>query len=222
MAVQIAEGTYEIICAHSGKALDVEGASEENCARIIQYQRTGGENQRFEIQHRHGHYYSIHPQHVEDNMALDVDGGSHDDEAQIIQYEFHGNDNQLFSFEYDGHGAFSIRCKASHKYLDISGGGHEDCAPLIQYRHTGGSNQKFYLHMTSPDLEGTYAHSSLAGHVSVNEIGDGVWQASHPAFGSLTVRLLPDGRLQHNHGTHGRYVPGFGIMWDDGQWRKIH
>eukprot|EP00455_Lapot_gusevi_P054960 TRINITY_DN88_c0_g1_i1.p2 TRINITY_DN88_c0_g1~~TRINITY_DN88_c0_g1_i1.p2 ORF type:complete len:149 (+),score=50.73 TRINITY_DN88_c0_g1_i1:77-523(+) len=142
----IEEGVYEIQIVHSGKFLDVEGSSDANCARVIQYPRTGGENQRFLIEHHSGPWYVIYPEHVDDEKAFDVDGGSRDNEAQIISYDYHGGDNQLFCFEPDHHGSYFIKNKHSGKYLDISGGSTDDCVGVIQYAFNGNNNQKFRLH----------------------------------------------------------------------------
>lgn len=78
------------------KTLDVRGASGGEGARIMQYQRTGGDNQRWQIQPGKNGWYYLLAKHS--GMALDVDHASNADLAAILQYPWHGNDNQQFRF----------------------------------------------------------------------------------------------------------------------------
>lgn len=80
----------------AGKVLDVRGASGSEGARIMQYQRNGGDNQKWQIQLARGGWYYLIARHS--GMAMDVDHASTADLAAVLQYPWHGNDNQQFRF----------------------------------------------------------------------------------------------------------------------------
>lgn len=53
------ENGLSLRVAHSGKCMDLKQASQTNGAKIQQYQRHGGANQRFEIIHHPDAYHSL-------------------------------------------------------------------------------------------------------------------------------------------------------------------
>ena len=84
---------YRIVVNHSGKVLDVEGASKENGAKLIQWDWHGGRNQQFKIISSNSAFFIV-AEHS--NKALDVSGASRDLGAPLIQWERHGGSNQRF------------------------------------------------------------------------------------------------------------------------------
>jgi aspartate 1-decarboxylase len=89
-------GYYRITAKHSGKCLDVNGASSESGATIIQYSCHGKDNQLFTLVPKGDGYYSIVAKNS--GKCLDVNGASQDT-AYVIQYSCHGKDNQLWRIE---------------------------------------------------------------------------------------------------------------------------
>lgn len=77
---------------HSGKVLDVAGASVEDSASLIQYASHGGPNQQWGFESLGDGSYRVTARHS--GKALDVAGGSAADSAAVIQYEWHGGGNQ--------------------------------------------------------------------------------------------------------------------------------
>ncbi|KAH3759616.1 Ser/Thr protein phosphatase family protein [Pelomyxa schiedti] len=137
------------VLSHSGKVLDVAGASTNQCAPIIQYSYHGGSNQRFVVELLPGDPCSpfAHIRCVGSGLYLDVEGGSLSPCANVIQYPYHCGDNQLWKLEEASSvpGAVVIRSKKSGLVLDIEGASLCDGAKLLQYPAHGGRNQAFFL-----------------------------------------------------------------------------
>jgi beta-glucosidase len=83
---------YRIVAQHSGKVLDVDGASMGNGAPIQQYDYLGGDNQLFRLEPLDDGYYRIVAKHS--GKALDVSGASMVSGAPIQQWDWVGGGNQ--------------------------------------------------------------------------------------------------------------------------------
>ena len=82
-----------VIARHSGKCLDVSGASTEDGAAIIQWTCHGGANQQWRLE-AVGEGYRFVARHS--GKCLDVTGWSTDDGTGIIQWQCHGGANQTW------------------------------------------------------------------------------------------------------------------------------
>jgi uncharacterized protein (DUF1800 family) len=142
-----APGTYELVARHSGKCLDINGASLEDGARAIQWACHGGENQHWTLQAASNGAYRLVARHS--GKALDVAGVSLDDAAPVIQYTPHGGDNQQWTFEAVGDGYYRLLVRHSGKALDVGGVSTEDGAAVIQYAPHTGANQQWLLRRIS-------------------------------------------------------------------------
>lgn len=140
-AASAAETAIEI--KHSGKYLDVEGASTDNGARLIQWPFHGGDNQIFDVRKDGNSVFQLRAVHS--NKCIDIEGASMDDGARVIQWPCHGGDNQRFLLARLRDGSYLIIARHSGKCLDVAGASKKNGAPLIQYRCHGGKNQRFYL-----------------------------------------------------------------------------
>jgi hypothetical protein len=136
-----------IVAKHSGKCLDIKGASKLDAAEVIQYHWHGGSNQMFKIESLPDDpgYYRIVATHS--GKCLDIKGASKLDAAEVIQYHWRGGSNQMFRIEplSDDPGYYRIVAKHSGKCLDIRGASNLDVAEVIQYHWHGGNNQRFRL-----------------------------------------------------------------------------
>ena len=81
-----------MIATHSGKALDVSGASTANAALLIQYTPHGGTNQQWQLQSVGGGYYTIAARHS--GKMIDVDHALTTEGASILQWPANGGLNQ--------------------------------------------------------------------------------------------------------------------------------
>ena len=82
-----------VIAQHSGKCLDVSGASTDDRADIIQWQCHGGENQQWRVEAVTGGYQLV-ARHS--GKCLDVRGESTNDGGSIIQWQCNSGANQTW------------------------------------------------------------------------------------------------------------------------------
>lgn len=133
--------SYSMTARHSGKCLDVAGASMDSGAGLIQFDCHGGGNQKFRLAEASDRrYVQIIAQHS--NMCMDVAGASRENSVQLIQYPCHGGDNQQFRLDRRGD-YYQVVAKHSGKCLDIAGASGDNGAQLIQFDCHGGDNQRF-------------------------------------------------------------------------------
>ncbi|WP_437995713.1 RICIN domain-containing protein [Sorangium sp. So ce185] len=91
--VQGSGATYDRFAArHSGKCLDVNGASTADGAVVHQWTCNGGSNQEWLLQSAGGGYYRVVARHS--GKCLDVVSGSTADGAAVKQYTCNGGSNQ--------------------------------------------------------------------------------------------------------------------------------
>lgn len=145
-AIEVAEqpfraGMYSISAKHSGKCLDVTGASGADGAKLIQWSCNGQNNQRFQAVDVGGGEYALIALHS--GKCLDVTGASAANGAQLIQFTCHFGDNQRFVVIDLTDGYSLIMPKHSGKCLDVSGGSVTGGAPIIQFACHVGPNQRF-------------------------------------------------------------------------------
>jgi ribosomal silencing factor RsfS len=138
---------YNLIARHSGKALDVSGASQQNGANVIQWDKTGGDNQKWQLvdtgQILGEGYYQIIARHS--GKALDVSGASQQNGANVVQWDKTGGDNQKWQLVDAGGGYYNLIVRHSGKALDVFGASQQNGANVGQWDKTGGDNQKWQL-----------------------------------------------------------------------------
>jgi hypothetical protein len=86
-------GAYRLVAEHSGKVLEVEGASQENGARVVQWDWHGGPNQLFRVTLGHEGFGL---RAVHSRKMLDVLRASGEPGAQLVQWDWHPGPNQTF------------------------------------------------------------------------------------------------------------------------------
>lgn len=135
-------GVYRILAGHSSKALDVEGQSHADGAKLIQWTYNGGANQHWRVEPVGG-FFRIIASHS--GKALDVEGGSVADGAKLIQWTYHGGGNQHWRVEPVAGGLFRILASNSGKALDVEGQSQADGAKILQWAYHGGANQHWRM-----------------------------------------------------------------------------
>ena len=142
--VPLAPPEFRIIrIKHSGKVFDVEAASTDSYARVIQYSFHGGDNQMFRFEPGADGWGVIRMKHS--MKVLDIKDGSCADGAVLQQWPEatgrgdHGN--QLFKWEPRGDGWGVLKIKRSDKVLDVKDESVDDLASVIQWPEHGSANQ---------------------------------------------------------------------------------
>jgi hypothetical protein len=134
---------YELVSVHSGKAIDIEGISTSAGARVVQWDRTGGQNQQFQFVDAGGGYYRIVARHS--GMALDVFEWNPDNGAEIRQWTDLNGTNQQWSVVERGGNRHSFINRFSGKALDLWEGSTANGARISQYDSTGSTFQQWEL-----------------------------------------------------------------------------
>ena len=85
---------WRITPVHSGKALDVNGNSKNDCAIIQQWDYHGGANQRWNLHYTDDGFIAI--QSRSSGKVMDIEKGMKTNGAKIIQYTWQNSWNQKF------------------------------------------------------------------------------------------------------------------------------
>jgi hypothetical protein len=139
----IPSGTYKIVNANSGKAIDVDSLSTQDGAKIEQWSYHGGNNQRWVFTDQGGGYYQIAALHS--GKALDNPGFSSTAGTAMDQWSTNGGGNQIWQVLANDDGTYRLVNKASGLALDVAGGATTDGTNIIQWGWTGSSNQKWLI-----------------------------------------------------------------------------
>lgn len=125
--------------------LDVQKGSTDNGARILVWERKGGNNtnQRYQLYRQPDDTYAIRS--VKSRKWLDVKGGSGDNSTPVIQWSWTGGENQRWNITVDAQNKLTFVNVKSGKCLDIQGGKAQKGKAIIQYTSNNGKNQKWVL-----------------------------------------------------------------------------
>ena len=126
---------------HSGRVLDVAGASSDNGAPIIQWGYHGGGNQLFQLEPLDDGSYRLVAQHS--GRVVDVEGGFTENGTRIIQWDWHGGANQRFQIHALGRGYYRVTAQHSGRVLDVAGISSDNGAQIVQWDWWGGGNQQW-------------------------------------------------------------------------------
>ncbi|GAA2515880.1 RICIN domain-containing protein [Pilimelia columellifera] len=138
--VERATAAYELRARHSGRCLDVFGASAANGADAIQWTCHQGANQHWRMVPAGGGWHEIRALHS--NKCLDVLAASTTNGADVVQWACHGGANQRWLLVSTATG-MEIRARHSGKCLDVFGASMANGADVIQWTCNGGANQRW-------------------------------------------------------------------------------
>jgi poly(3-hydroxybutyrate) depolymerase len=132
---------YRLVAAHSGKALDVNGASASAGATVIQWSVHGGLNQQFDFVSSGGDLYRIRARHSGLVLAPTNSGSG----ADIVQQADTNSAGQQWRVVDQGGGAVSLVNQQSGLAMDVWNVSTADGARVSLWTVTGGANQRFQL-----------------------------------------------------------------------------
>jgi hypothetical protein len=176
------------VARHSGKVLDVWGASFDNGANLAQHDYNGGDNQQWRLEATTDGYYKIISKRS--NKAIDVAGNSTDNGANVHQWDYVGGLNQQWRLEATTDGYYKIIARHSGKALDVSGVSQDNGANVHQWDYVGGNNQQWRLDQVSATTR-----MAAAGEDEVRAVAA---LTPNPAGGQTTFRYRATeaGKLQ--------------------------
>ncbi|HLU29990.1 MAG TPA: family 43 glycosylhydrolase [Glycomyces sp.] len=141
---------YVITSAHSGLALEIQNASTDPGAVLVQGNRTDAAHQQFRFIDSGGHY-RIQARHS--GQVLDVWEWNAEDGATIAQYTDLGGTNQQWSVEEHADGTHSFVNRFSGKALDLWEWSTAPGSRISQYTYTADSDAQRW-HLTPVDEGG--------------------------------------------------------------------
>lgn len=134
---------YQVVSRHSGKAIDVAGASTADGAAIHQWSRHSGTNQHFQFVDAGGGYYRIKARHS--GKVIDIANASTTTGADVIQSTDNGGTSQQFRVVDTDSGYAKLVNRNSGMPLDLWAWSTADGARISQYADSGGANQQWQL-----------------------------------------------------------------------------
>jgi hypothetical protein len=130
-----------IVAQHSGRVIDVPGASHDNGVSLSQYTDYHADNQRWLLESTGDGYFTMRARHS--GKCMDVAGASQSAGASVVQHTCHGDSNQRFRLLSHDNGTFALQAKHSDQCLDIAGAAPGDGGLLIQWPCAWTANQSF-------------------------------------------------------------------------------
>lgn len=138
---------YYLVAKHSGKGLAVYSNSNDNNARIVQWEKAAQGNHQFRFQDAGNGYFYIIAKHSGKGLA--VSGVSNDNNAKIVQYDIGDQGNHQFRLQDAGDGYFYIVAKHSGKSVVVSGINKDNNADIVQWDIVAQDNHKWKLEVCS-------------------------------------------------------------------------
>jgi chitinase len=136
----LADGTYTIASAFSGKCVDITAASTANSTQVQQYQCNGTGAQKFAVTNMGAGWYRLLNTHS--GKAIDIAAASTADGAKVQQYTDNGTSAQRFSIKPGADATtFVITNEGSAKCLDVADWSTNDGGRIQQWTCGGGVNQ---------------------------------------------------------------------------------
>jgi DNA-binding beta-propeller fold protein YncE len=138
-------GHYKILARHSGKGLNVSGASTADGARVVQWPYTAAApaNDEWELVDAGGGFHRIVARHS--GKVLTVAGASTANGAIAEQRAWATANHQMWQVTDLGTGYYRITARHSGKALDVSGASTADGAVVHQWTPNGGNNQQWQI-----------------------------------------------------------------------------
>ena len=134
---------YVLLNHNSGKALDVNGASTADGAKLVQWSRTDATNQQFQFVDAGAGYYKVRVR--QSGKVLDVYGKSTADGAAVVQWSDNNGTNQQFGLADAGSGYIRLTNRNSGKAVEVQGQSTADGATVDQRTDSNGTNQQWQL-----------------------------------------------------------------------------
>ncbi|NUT37306.1 MAG: alpha-L-arabinofuranosidase [Hamadaea sp.] len=134
---------YVLLNRNSGKALDVNGASTADGAKLIQWTRSNANNQQFQFVDSGGGYYRLKARHS--GKVADVSGFSTANGGAIVQWADGNGTNQQFRLADSDSGYVRLINRNSGKAVEVAGLSTADGATIQQWDDWNGGNQQWQL-----------------------------------------------------------------------------
>ncbi|HEX3394783.1 MAG TPA: RICIN domain-containing protein [Acidimicrobiales bacterium] len=132
---------FDLLAGHSGKALDVAGASSDDGAPVIQWSRNHGLNQRWAPLAFGNAWVFVN---LNSGKVLDLAGSSTENGAALVQQHWSGATSQVWVLAPFGPDFQVFVNYASGKVMDVAQASTADGAAVVQWDWNGGTNQLWH------------------------------------------------------------------------------
>ena len=164
----VSGGVYRITSKQTGKVVDVSGVSQNNGARVQQWEWANGDNQKWVVDAVGNGEYRLTALHS--GKALDVVDGSTEDRAEIQQWDYFANNNQKWRIVAKGDGSYGIISVKSNKALDVPNGNPENGVKLIQFSQNSLDLQRWYFELLSGNTAATLGLNTIDQEIGITEM----------------------------------------------------
>lgn len=137
------DGRYRLLNRKSNKALDVDGGSTADGARVQQWTYGGYTNQMWDLSYQGSGQYKLTG--VGSGKVMNVSGGSTSDGANVVIWPWSGANHQKWTLTPTSDGYFKLTAVHSGKAADVSGGSTANGASVIQWPYGAGTNQQWSI-----------------------------------------------------------------------------
>ena len=144
----IAGKTYTMAAVHSNLLADVSSASTADNATVVQWQATGGNNQKWQAVDAGGG--NVYLRAVHSGKCLAPSGASTADGAAMVQLTCNNLDSQKWqAVATTTAGVYQFRSVLSGKCLDVNGASTSNGAAIVQWTCHSNNNQRWRLTVTA-------------------------------------------------------------------------
>ena len=138
----VAGRTWTVAAQHSGKLVDVSGASTADGAQVVQWSATGGNNQKWQAVDAGGG--AVYLKAVHSDKCLAVTDGSTAQGAFLQQFTCNnGNPQKFLVTPTTTVGVYTVKSVPSGLCVDVNGASTADGARLLQWSCHSGTNQQW-------------------------------------------------------------------------------
>ncbi|WP_434391227.1 RICIN domain-containing protein [Melittangium boletus] len=130
-----------LFAQHSGKVIEVPGASTSDGTKLTQSTNRGTSHQRWLLEATGDGYFTLRARHS--GKCMDVAGSSTAGGMNVSQYTCNAKDNQRYRLTPGANGVFTLQAKHSGQCLDVAGATQDDGGFLVQWPCAGTTNENF-------------------------------------------------------------------------------
>ena len=213
-------GKYVIVTSiNNNMVVDVNGASNDNCANVQLWTRNGSGAQIFTVTYNSGGWYTI--VNTQSGKALDVANGEAKCGQNVWQYQTNGTNAQKWYLEDAGGGYFYI-CSALGYYLDASGGvanngtniqiwtGNKSNAQRFKFERCGGSDWRMpmdnaYCTWDSKETMSWGTYTNRSGDRDYH-IGIDIYGTDGKVYAAADGKVVACSNSNNGGGANGRFV----------------
>ncbi|MFC8435999.1 RICIN domain-containing protein [Streptomyces sp. NPDC057253] len=136
-------GTYRIVSAKSGLALDAVGTGTADGTPIDQWTYNGGTNQQWKLAANTAGYYTVTG--VGSGKALDIPNATTWPGTGLQLWTPNGGAHQQWLIAPADNGTYTLQSRSQGYLLDVAGGSGNNGAAVDQWTYNGNTNQQWSL-----------------------------------------------------------------------------